>query len=95
MSLTSQGRAAALFAAVKSTNPNFQQLNSDEQNALLANMKAIFGEGDLAYLVANTVVLPSALQAQAGATVATAGSAFAQTGSVTSTAPIVGTGSIS
>ena len=84
-----------MYSAVKTSNPNFGQLSLAEQAALQANIKTIFGDGDLSYLLANTVVLPSMLQAQAGATVATSGGPTSQVGAVTSSAAVVGTGTIS
>lgn len=95
MSLSNAGRAQAIYNAVKATNANFSKLSAAEQNQLLTNLQTIFGTGDLTYLVANTVVLPSALQTPAGGLVVTSGGPTNQSGSVTSAVAVTGTGSIS
>lgn len=95
MALTPQGRAQAIYNAVKANNgAAFAKLNATEQSSFLSQLQAIFGVGDTNYLVANTQVLPGTFQASAGAAVATTGSAFAQTGSVTAPASVVGLGGI-
>lgn len=92
--LSPSARTNAIYAAV-SAQALFSKLNSAEQAQVKANILSIWGTGDLTYLIASTVVNPTAMQDPGGAAVVTAGSATAQTGTVTSPVAIVGTGTIS
>lgn len=93
MALNGDARAQAVYTAIATADPNFGQLNSAEQNTLLSHLKSIYG-ADTTYLTANAVILPGSMQAPAGATVSTTGSAVAQTGATTSPVTIAGTGNL-
>lgn len=95
MSMTAAGRGQAIYNQVAKTSPGFAKLTSAEQAQTLASLTAIFGAGDLAYITANAQVNPGTLADPGGATVATSGSAVAQSGTVTSAVGITGLGTVS
>ena len=92
MTMTASARAAAIVQAI-SQNPNYGKLSSAEKTSLLNQVQAVFG-ADLTYITTNATVLPTALVTPLGAAVSTAGSAVAQTGTVTSATNVTGTGTI-
>lgn len=94
MALTSSGRAAALYA-VASSHPKWGMLSAAEQGSVQAQLQAMWGEADLSYLKSAAEILPGTMTDTSGAPVATAGSATAQTGTVTAASPILGKGVLS
>lgn len=92
MATNASDRATAIYNAISQANPMMSQASPSEQAKVRASLQTIFG-GDLAYLVGAVTVLPSSMQAPAGASVQVAYPAGS--GATTSPVGVVGTGRIS
>lgn len=91
MTTSNNARTQAVYNAV-SAQPGFGQLTDAEKAQVKAQLGTIFG-ADLAYLLGNVTVLPSALQTPPGATVLV--STTSGSGSVTRATQVTGTGVLS
>jgi hypothetical protein len=88
MTTSNAARTQAVYNAV-AAQPGFDALSDAEKAKVKAQLATIFGT-DLAYLVGNITVLPTALRDPGGAPVAV--STTSGTGSVTGPTAIAGTG---
>lgn len=77
MPMVGDVRAAAVYAAVSASNPNFSKLSADEKATLLDGFKAIYG-ADTTYIQTNALVT----SAGAVTTGAGTGGAVVATGTV-------------
>lgn len=91
--MTTAGRGQAIYDKI-ATSANFGKMNQAEKDALRAQLILIWGDGDLTYIKANAEVLPNTFTTPSGATVATTGSAAAQTGTVTTPTALSGKGAV-
>jgi hypothetical protein len=92
MSMTAQGRGQAIYDFMASGGA-FSRLNDDEKSKLLNGLVGLYG-ADLSYVIGNATIVPDSFNAPAGASVATTGSAAAQSGKVTTPIGLAGTGKV-
>lgn len=89
MPMNGPDRGFAVFQVIEQANPKVADMSHLERDTLLTRLQTIFG-GDLAYIVGQATVVPSALKNPPGQAI----SSPAGPGTVTSAGPITGTGSI-
>lgn len=92
MSMTAQGRGQAIYNFMAADGA-FSRLNEAEKSKLLQGLVGLYG-ADLSYITANATIVPDSFNAPAGASVATTGTAAAQSGKVTTPIGLAGTGKV-